>query len=696
MHRRATARAGTLGLILTVVAACGGTGPPSGGPTGDPVTATVGPEGGVVTGPDGVSLGVPAGVLASPRSVTLARATPPALQLPDHVTAHGHAYRISVDDDAYGRSPASGFIVALPVPEGVDQERLALALLLAGDDAKDDDDDAWHIVRSRFDPVSGLLLAPKASLLERGDVVRLVSGDTLNSQPASSPAPTSSVERASAICTGWFDGVVVDAHPSVPANVVSFVGTTVEAARARYQAAGFRPFELKVSGAVLSLFPPEYDVLSCDELSYEVSVLPRLDPNKLGSYRPSERVVRVYVTNSLTAAQRRQLTETIFHELFHALGPAYVSIANFVDTGQDFFWEGTAALAQSFANDDSPGRAPMFSRRPVDTKLNDPSTNLSYRAQDFWHAVAERHGLTFPQLVKPFLERGTVDPENIDTVLKAAPFGTGLDDEYRHWVVGQVYDLTNCTVAAGTAPGLLDLGIVKFDSGSVNGLPVARNSAAVGLDSTVYRLQVWHLDDDPIQLALTLRNDWDDGDDPRPVALIRHEVGAGCHVIDGSAFEATDTGMHYRFADDDAVSDYTLVLMNPDHRGPKTGNFLLDPAPVITASVTASTTSLVADTPTPVQFSIPFEDHGANVRQLGITVELGDTTLNFGLDVDESDLVSGFSGAGGTGSYAPSIVIFCSEEPNNPLTLTFQLIDDLEFVSDEESVELTVDYGGCP
>jgi hypothetical protein len=94
---------------------------------------------------------------------------------------------------------------------------------------------------------------------------------------------------------------------------------------------------------------------------------------------------------------------------------------------------------------------------------------------------------------------------------------------------------------------------------------------------------------------------------------------------------------------------------------------------------------------------LPYRDIGENLERLNVIIEFGGIVeFVIGLDTAPSDITAGFDAASGTGLYSPSVIVCCSEKGRNPLTFTLQLVDELQFVSQEKSVDITVDYGDCP
>lgn len=701
------ARRATVAVALALLVACGGGGP--GGPSGAPVTATVGPQGRVVQGPDGMVLGVPAGSLSSALQVTLSRTDAPGTALPDGVTALGRAYRVAASADAFAEATERGFMFGLPIPEGVDEGQTAMVLHLPGDGLSEGPEDGWHLVRGHVDASRGLLLAPAAALRSAGDVVRLVTGPQLEAPPSLAPPAGTAQRAAVTVCPGWLDAFEVEPGTGVTPAQVAAAEAELDAALDAYRNLGFEPFLLRSTGWIpyLSGDSATFWASDCSEVKYLATL--RLGGGAAsGSYSPSQQVLILFVSS----AGASELRETAFHELFHSIQARYLGPSQAEANQNGYFLEATAVLAEGLAKsppDLDVNRSDEYLLRDVDQTLLAPripgsdsaAARLPYQAQDFWSFVARSHGRPFHTFMLDFLIAGAA-PSNVDGVMRQAPYTSSLHEQYRTWVVDQVFDLASCTFTAEAVDALQDLGTASVTDSEALGLFPARTESRERLTTRVLKVAV---DDStssqPFQLALRVEDDWADLE-AKTVAFIQTRAGGGgpCAAHGPDEF-TSDDDEGYAYAKLTVAPGQTdelyVLLVNGDHDSSASGRLLLDPAPAITADVSAAPASIPAEVDVPMRFEIPFDDLGENVKRLNVTVELGgELEGNFGLDAEDSDLTEGFSGASGTGAFTPSVIVYCSEQGRNPLTLTFQLIDALDFESEERSVDVTVDYGDCP
>jgi hypothetical protein len=126
-----------------------------------------------------------------------------------------------------------------------------------------------------------------------------------------------------------------------------------------------------------------------------------------------------------------------------------------------------------------------------------------------------------------------------------------------------------------------------------------------------------------------------------------------------------------------------------------------DPRPLLN-SVTADPTSITA-IPGPTElftefdFTLEFDDAGKNLEFITPIFALGDTLITpTPLTVDDAS-VSGFDNADtGPGTVTFDLLVFCSENRENPLTAIFTLTDEFDQVTEEKTFDIPVDYSGCP
>lgn len=126
-----------------------------------------------------------------------------------------------------------------------------------------------------------------------------------------------------------------------------------------------------------------------------------------------------------------------------------------------------------------------------------------------------------------------------------------------------------------------------------------------------------------------------------------------------------------------------------------TVTYTADPAPSAT-SASATPTSLVAEQDTPFTFQIPWTDAGENLVKLHMRYDLGGAVQTEEIDLAGSGAVSGFDGAGGTGTYQQTLWVGCSENGTSPIVVTMTLVDEYGQVSDERQTSVNVTYGTCP
>ena len=119
-----------------------------------------------------------------------------------------------------------------------------------------------------------------------------------------------------------------------------------------------------------------------------------------------------------------------------------------------------------------------------------------------------------------------------------------------------------------------------------------------------------------------------------------------------------------------------------------------DPVPVL-GSVSASSSTLIADAMKEVVFTLPYSDQGANLARIFGTVVLGLNNLPFDNEVSGSESLSGFDADQGSGTFETTVTVHCSEADSNPVTFTIQLLDEFDQESEERTASLTVDYSEC-
>ena len=124
-------------------------------------------DGGVVTGVDGVSLGAIAGTLTTTLNISIDHTTAPTPTILTDPQVHGAYYHIAADENVIYCEQGKGFILGLPVPNGVPTDTLAIATISP-------QSDDWAILNGLYDVESELMLVSLSSLTEAGETAALI------------------------------------------------------------------------------------------------------------------------------------------------------------------------------------------------------------------------------------------------------------------------------------------------------------------------------------------------------------------------------------------------------------------------------------------------------------------------------------------------------------------------------------------
>ena len=689
-------------FLIVLLVACGGPVPEP--LPGGAVSGTLGPAGGVIIGPDGMAFGVPVGNLDQDVVVTLERAPMPVMALPAAMVAEGRAYRISGSVDVFASSTERGFLIGLPIPDGVDGSRVALAFRVPGEDALDGDEgDAWYVALGHHDAEQGWFVTSTAALLVEGGVVVLVSGPELVAEPATPPHVEGVSTALHIVCTGWLEAFKV---VTVGDNLTLFAQFELEQhlndALAIYRSLGFEPFLLRQAGwrhymtpALAAIFADD-----CSEIKYEARLEEQESGTILGWYSVSQQALTVYETSDMR--------DTTFHELFHSIQARYLGPAVMADDNLTYFTEATAVLSEALSHipplldvtrADRPVRTVDETLLAPYTKSNARAGALPYNAQDFWAFAANRFGRPFHTFTLDFLTAGGVAARDVDAVFRKAPYASSFAEMYHEWVLDQIFDLSTCSFIEDAVKERVEMGVVVVKDDGTSGLPNARIVTRDPLTARVSRVKADDSTvDEPFQLAVRVEGDWAKLD-VSSVAVIQ-KSDTSCSVHRDTSFELiggdTAYAVHRLSMAPYATDEFYVVLLNGAHEENRSGRLLLDPAPHL-IDVSVSPSAIVAEAAVKVTYSLRYDDLGANLDRLNVIVELGGQLFtNIGLDVADSDITSGFGAAVGTGSYHPTVFVYCSEKGKNPLSMTLQLVDEIGFVSQEKSVDVMVDYDACP
>ncbi|GEM89253.1 carboxypeptidase-like regulatory domain-containing protein [Oceanithermus desulfurans] len=406
-------------LLLLAVAGCGGTRPPAN------VIGRLGPAGGWLEGPDGLAVSLVAGAVEASVAVVLEPAPRPALPLPAGVQPAGDAYRIAADRYLPASEP---FVLVVPLPEGVDPDRLALAVYDPGG-TPHVPDPMWFRIPGTPATELGAFLVQLPSLPQEGLVFLPVRDDAAD-RPA---AAAGEVRSSGGLGSAWLPRgrAIVTPKGAFSSAAVAAFESAMDAVLGLYRNTKLRPPLLQVVGAKPIVQGRGTPIrMDYSNASYGFYLMPagtgECDPGTLGFYQTDTRIMVVCApaNGAVTPAMRR----TLVHELFHAVQQRYGGSAG--------WWaESTAALSENSIQDAAfqPQLTPDYSARSDWIPLPYFGRGAHYRSQDFWYHVLRERGLAFDAAMDAYMhEPMTVAGTN-------AALQGKLADEYWHWFKDQTY-----------------------------------------------------------------------------------------------------------------------------------------------------------------------------------------------------------------------------------------------------------------
>ena len=445
---------------------------------------SVGSEGGIVAGVDGVSLIVPRGVVEEGEALMLAvdRSAAPTLALPEDVQVLGSHYLFQVhrvlgsaSNEAGANDVATasldGLVIAMPVPEDADRERLALGVLVPSTYVMGGGPSEWVFVEGVLDGDRDLLLGSVYRVPAEGLSIVLVEhadAATVSSR-SQSARDGGAVSRTAVPPAGtWLSSFTVTAvgarAESVRTEYEEYLASLVDV----FRDGGFHPFLLSSAGRT---FDFESWSWNYSHASYEVTVkeyqdVPILLPWPLsptcsrdtntgattaaGVYNPITASITLCTYGTLNSSAR----QTGIHELFHASqfgSPAVARVSWDVLGHRLWIFEGTAALSErSIVNDGFAIERGARTRRPVDVPLQSSgdANRYEYRAQDVFAYLGDRVGEDFRYVRHLFAEGPSV--QDFEVVL-GQRYGLTWADVYEGWVRHQIEEVSqNCTFLEGT------------------------------------------------------------------------------------------------------------------------------------------------------------------------------------------------------------------------------------------------------
>ncbi|MDX1665044.1 MAG: FG-GAP repeat protein, partial [Candidatus Promineifilaceae bacterium] len=411
-------------------------------------------DGGVVGNDDGVKLGAVAGSLDGDLPVSLLRHGAPLEPLPEAATRVGDFYLVAASRQVV-QPLASSFILALPVPEGADSTRLAVALHSRVDGLLDQEQESghyWNVIPGVYDPDAQLLLAQLPALSPLANVVALVehpdmetpvTGSAAAAGPANGPAPKFAVLCAYHDCA---DSLKQEITQELTNNFFDFSSNH-----------GYPAPRIQGTSSDMSLDPPHVGQPSA---TYYASILPDTHSacwDKQGNlvegrYSPNNaELITCFAPSTTTLTDFHR--ETVRHEYFHALQYAYDNVRTDWANGDREQWiiEG---MAEAAVNSGSAwARTDAFAIRPVDKGLRLTGGSLKYQAQDFWVFYGNNLVVGGLERLKPILERGATYEDVIAEVV--------FHDAYTLWVRNQAIEKNDDMDNALGAPCELEVDAVS-------------------------------------------------------------------------------------------------------------------------------------------------------------------------------------------------------------------------------------------
>lgn len=467
---------GLLVLVALLIAVSLG-GCDSAGPTGStPPDSPAEPDsrlrpGGTASTDSGVRIMASKGTIDDEMSVSGSEMADPTSEtpMPDFARPSGPYHRVASGRNVEVATDEPPLYLALPVPEGADTSRLALAVRVpqkyTTDNAQASSEYGWSVVRGVYEPERGLLVTPIRFLMKRGTAFTVVESDdhtspsmagtdgetlfaktqnffSLGAKASATAKSTAKSNRFVVKCVGFDNSSACgadekkDVRQYLNKAVQDFVGGFQFPALARTYFSKKPVWKIYESGeswckgaAGKYLFLTDVAITCYD-----------------GNGDPAEGTTR--------------------HEFFHAIQYSYAPISLHNWPVADWILEGTAELAEPTSA--SAGAAAVRGPDPlrnVDRKLTVEmeGPNPEYNVQDFWVYLINRRNATLKKILEPVF---SVQPSvpNKPFIFKIDQLYSITDD---HW--GWV---RNQTIEAHEATGNADLtASCVFDPESVTGSP---------------------------------------------------------------------------------------------------------------------------------------------------------------------------------------------------------------------------------
>jgi len=484
-------------------------------PDGSSTTSLSGEN--IIKGVDGVTVGASADALEEDAQITIERIESPDTDAELGVDTVGDYYKLSADRDLQSQADAP-FFLALPIPEDVSVDNLAIALLGKKDEfhvdteesnpeKETDAGDNWVFRPASADPENGLLVATLFNIPKKGRLFTIVQNDSFSTHivaksggfALAKPVKQDNGPEFKAIC---HPKAFNDLNWQCTKRDREAAATLLKNAYQEHNNLGFKTPNLYYSVQIDASLP---EVLLNPEnwtKIYSISIADctwmskKWGKGTIGKYFGSKgpRSLQVcYNGNNVNwrdgnATSANFVERTIYHEYFHAVQWAY---EGFRKRNQSWGSEGTARASENSAS--SMNRGPG-GWHDLDVALDEHKQR--YRAQDFWVFTGKQLNMGLDYLI-PFLKEG-IKPQAVDKVLKntyGSTYPSGLSDAYWAWIKNQAFEN-----GAGGQCALNKRSVVA--SGNEHALLTSnirgpQNIKVGPLQSKVVRFNIFRLSDDP-------------------------------------------------------------------------------------------------------------------------------------------------------------------------------------------------------
>jgi len=558
----------SVGVLLLVTACGGGGGGSSGGGNQAPSPSGNLVNSGSVTGTNGVSVRALSNTLSTPINVSISVAAAPVEPMWNTANLIGDFFELRSDQDIRLTNSASPFVVAVPVPLGVDTAHLALAMRVPSEELLDSGRTGWEwmLLPGQYDAVNNLFLTSSSALRSDGRIFVLVEHPDYSSPtlPTLQPVPVSVVAGAQ---------VIPLAAPVIPFNFFiqcvdlspTQCPTSLKIGLANYLAEVAN--QLTSMGFMLGpALEIAYDDLSVvqgnpEPVGYNFYIAMPGNANcttkdgpVLGVYDPDSKQAFICTSGADVAGGLPiEMRRVVVHELFHSFQFAYWTAD---DKPETFLIEGTATAAEfSYYNDGALYRSDEFPLRRVDVPLTFSNHVYEYQIQDFWIYAGTVLQNDMNYLILIFELGGTIDA--IDFGLRAQG-DKDLPKMYWAWVKNQVFEkdidlggilqekchfqvnAADSTPNAPSTPDLTDYGLYWLWKPLDTPVPYIANNFLLSLDARTVRVEM--ADGFPLQILIK-----ESSNDPDIAYKVYSEFDTACagEVHDGSRILDTNYGTQY-------------------------------------------------------------------------------------------------------------------------------------------------------